>query len=205
MHRMTALIATAAMVALLGGTMAYIVLQRASDPLADCRNGTAAGDLGGAFTLTDPSGARVTEATLFDRPTLVYFGYGSCPDICPLDNARNAAAVDILAERGMEVQPVFVSVDPARDTPEVLQALAENLHPEMRALTGSPDEVREAAEAFRVVYRLEPPDADGFYLVSHTSFTYLMLPDTGFADFFRRDASPDDVAEQTACFIQALA
>jgi protein SCO1/2 len=205
MHRLSAIIALTAAVALVGGTLGYIAWSRAGDPLAACRQGVAAGDLGGAFTLVDQAGREVTDQALFSRPTLIYFGYASCPDICPLDNARNVAAVDILMEQGFEVQPAFVSVDPARDTAEVLSALAANLHPDMIALTGSDAQVAAAAQAFRVVYRAEPAEADGFYLVSHTSFTYLVLPGTGFVDFFRRDASPEEVATRTACFIDAAA
>jgi protein SCO1/2 len=205
MHRLSAIIALSATVALVGGTLGYIAWTRAGDPLAACRQGVVAGDIGGAFTLVDPAGQTVTDADLFARPTLIYFGYASCPDICPLDNARNVAAVDILQEQGFDVQPAFVSVDPARDTPEVLEALAANLHPEMVALTGTADQVAQAAQAFRVVYRTEPADADGFYLVSHTSFTYLVLPGAGFVDFFRRDVSPEDMATRTACFLDAVA
>jgi protein SCO1/2 len=205
MHRLSAIIALTATVALVGGTLGYIAWTRAGDPLAACRNGVVAGDIGGAFTLVDTAGREVTDQTLFTRPTLLYFGYASCPDICPLDNARNVAAVDILQEQGYDVQPVFVSVDPARDTAEVLDALSANLHPDMVALTGSDAQVAQAAQAFRVIYRLEPPEEDGFYLVSHTSMTYLVLPGGIFADFFRRDASPEDVATRTACFIDAAA
>lgn len=203
MHRLSAIIAMTATVALVGGTLGYIAWQRAGDPLAACRDGVVAGDLGGAFALVDQAGREVTDQNLFTMPTLIYFGYASCPDICPMDNARNAAAVDILLEQGFDVQPVFVSVDPARDTPDVLEALAANLHPDMLALTGTPDQVTQAAQAYRVVYRLEPADPDGFYLVSHSSFTYLVLPGIGFVDFFRREVAPEDMAARAACFIAA--
>lgn len=205
MHRISAIIAVAATMVFLGGLLGFIYWSRAGDPLAACRQGMAAGDLGGPFTLQDTAGREVTDRSLFTRPTLLYFGFASCPDICPMDNARNVAAVDILQEQGFDVQPAFVSVDPARDTPEVLAALAANLHPDMVALTGTEAQVAQAAQAFRVVYRLEPPEDDGFYLVSHTSMTYLMLPGGAFADFFRRDAAPEDVAARTACFLEAAA
>lgn len=205
MHRLSAIIALTATVALVGGTLGYVAWTRAGDPLAACRNGVVAGEIGGAFTLVDTAGRTVTDQTLFTRPTLLYFGYASCPDICPLDNARNVAAVDILQEQGFDVQPVFVSVDPARDTAEVLDALAANMHPDMVALTGSDVQVAQAAQAYRVIYRIEPPQEDGFYLVSHTSLTYLVLPGGRFADFFRRDASPEDVAARTACFVETAA
>jgi protein SCO1/2 len=202
MHRMTALAALAATVALVGGTAAYVAWERSNDVFAACRGGVVAGDLGGDFILTDQSGTRRTAAEVFDRPTLIYFGYTFCPDICPMDNARNAAAVDILQEQGFDVQPAFVSVDPARDTVEVMAAHAEAVHPDMIGLTGTADEVRAAADAFRVTYR-EEPATDGFYLVSHTTFTYLVLPGTGFADFFRRDVTPEDMAARVACFLEA--
>jgi protein SCO1 len=203
MHRISAIIALTSTVALVGGTLGYIAWSRAGDPLSACRDGVAAGDLGGAFTLVDTTGREVTDQTLFARPTLLYFGYASCPDVCPLDNARNVAAVDILQEQGFDVQPAFITLDPARDDAEVLAALSANLHPDMVALTGTEAQVAQAAQAFRVIYRLEPPAEDGFYLVSHTAMTYLVLPGGAFADVFRRDASPDEMAARTACFIDA--
>ncbi|HMO07393.1 MAG TPA: SCO family protein [Paracoccaceae bacterium] len=180
-----------------------IVSDRLADPYAACRGGQVGGGaIGGPFTLVDQTGRSVTDREVITRPSLVYFGYTFCPDVCPLDNQRNAEAVDILEERGFAVTPVFISVDPARDTPDVLAQFAENLHPAMIALTGSEEQVRAASQAYRVYSRIQDPDEE-FYLVDHSTFTYLVAPESGFLEFFKRDATPDQMADRVACFLQA--
>jgi len=178
-------------------------MSRTDDAFAQCRQGrVAGGDIGGPFTLVNTAGETVTEAEVLAGPALVYFGYAFCPDICPFDVARNVEAVDILAERGFDVTPVFISIDPERDTPEALADYAANMHPDLIALTGSPEQVRVAAQAYRVYYRRQDTD-DEFYLVDHSTFTYLMLPGTGFVDFFRREVTSDQMADTVACVLEA--
>jgi len=203
MTRLYAILAAAAVLAGLGGAAAYVALNRPDDAFAQCRQGrVAGGDIGGPFTLVNTAGETVSEAEVLAGPSLVYFGYAFCPDICPFDVARNVQAVDILAERGFDVTPVFISIDPERDTPEILGDYAANMHPELIALTGSPEQVRVAAQAYRVYYRREDTD-DEFYLVDHSTFTYLMLPGIGFVDFFRRDITSDQMADTVACVLEA--
>jgi protein SCO1 len=203
MIRIYAMVAVAAVAAGLGWTGWQIYSTRMNDPYADCRGGQVAGGaIGGPFTLVDQTGATVTDTQVITKPALVYFGYTFCPDVCPLDNQRNAEAVDILEEMGTEVIPVFISVDPKRDTPEVLADFAENLHPRMVALTGSEDQVRAASQAYKTYYKVQNPDEE-FYLVDHSTFTYLMTPDRGFVDFFKREVTPDQMAERVACFLDA--
>ena len=177
----------------------------ARDQFAQCRSGVVAGgagDIGGPFTLVDGDGTTVTEADVMTRPSLVYFGYTFCPDVCPWDVARNADAVDILQDDGYDVQPVFISVDPERDTPEVVGRFADAMHEDMIGLTGSVEQVRAASRAYRTFYAKQDSD-DEFYLVDHSTFTYLMLPGHGFVEFFRREVSPEEMAAQTACFLDA--
>ncbi len=116
--------------------------------------------------------------------------------------ARTAEAVDILEERGFDVNPVFISIDPARDTPEVLADFAANLHPKMIGLTGSEEQVKAASQAYKTYYRKQESDDPEFYLMDHSTFTYLVLPETGFVDFFRRDDTAEQMAERTACFLK---
>ena len=140
-------------------------------------------------------GNTVTQADVITRPVLIYFGYTFCPDVCPLDNARNAEAADILEERGIEVTPVFISVDPARDTPEVMRGYVDNLHPRMIGLTGTDEQIRTATQAYKAYFKIQP-SGDEFYLVDHSTFTYLVLPEIGFVDFFRRESTPDEMADR---------
>ena len=203
MTRLYAGAAAASVVALLAGLFGYVMLNRADDAFADCRQGQiAGGDIGGPFTLVDTAGRTVTDAEVLAKPSLVYFGYTFCPDVCPFDMARNVEAVDILAARGLQVTPVFISIDPDRDTPEALAGYAANLHPDLIALTGSAEQVKAASQAFKTFYKAQPA-TDEFYLVDHSTFTYLMLPGTGFVDFFRREVTSGQMADSVACFLDA--
>ena len=203
MTRLYAILGVAALASGLAGLSAYLLVYRAEDPFAQCRQGQiAGGNIGGPFTLVNPAGQTVTEAEVLQKPSLVYFGYTFCPDICPFDMARNAEAVDILEERGIDVTPVFISIDPERDTPAALGDYAANMHPKLIALTGTPEQVKAASLAYKTFYSRQPSE-DEFYLVDHSTFTYLMLPGTGFVDFFRRDITSDQMADSVACFVQA--
>ncbi len=201
MTRVWARMAAAVVVAAVAGSALWVWTRRSADPFADCRGGqVAGGDIGGPFTLVDGSGRTVTDAEVITRPSLVYFGYTFCPDVCPLDNQRNAEAVDILEEMGIEATPVFISIDPKRDTPEVIAAYAANLHPRMIGLTGSEEQVRAASQAYRTYYQVRDPGEE-FYLIDHSTFTYLVLPGRGFVDFFRRETTAQEMAERVACFV----
>ena len=206
MDRTWAIVAAGAVVALLGGTALLIGLNRGdADPFAQCRAGQAGADIGGPFTLVEgTSGQTVTEKEVIDRPTLVYFGYTFCPDVCPLDMARNAEVADILEEQGQDVRLAFITVDPARDTAQVVSEFAQNIHPKAVGLTGSEEQIKTAVNAYRAYYKLhEPEEGSDYYLVDHSAFTYLMLPGTGFADFYKHAAPADEVAQSVSCYLQA--
>ena len=199
MARWVAIGAGVAIVALLGGT--YVVTQQRT-AAACAGSAIAGGAIGGPFTLVDGAGDTVTDADIVTEPTLIYFGYTFCPDVCPIDNARNAAAVDLLAEEGVSATPVFITVDPERDTTEVVGDYVENFHPKMVGLTGSAAQVADAARAYRVFYSKQEGDPE-YYLVSHSVFTYLALPGAGVVDVFAREDTPEEVADRVACFAAA--
>ncbi|MBM9596259.1 SCO family protein [Roseitranquillus sediminis] len=190
--------AVMAIVALVAGPVVWTMMR----DTPDCGGGVTGGDVGGPFDLVSETGATVTDAEVIDRPALVYFGYTFCPDICPFDAARNAEAVDLLAEAGHDVKPVFITVDPERDTPEVLAEFTDYMHPEMVGLTGSAEQIAEAARAYRV-YHAIPEQEDEYYLVDHTTFTYLMMPGKGFVDFFSREDTAEEMAARTACYLDS--
>lgn len=180
--------------------------QHGLEAFADCGASQVAGGnaaIGGPFTLIDEDGATVTDRDVLAKPAFVYFGFAHCTDVCPTDMARNAQAVDILEEQGFEVTPVFISVDPERDTPAVLKEWTDYLHPRMLGLTGTPDQIKAVAAAYKTYYQI-PDHAPGEdYEVGHMTQTYLMFPKVGFATFFTSDQSADDVAQNTACFLDA--
>jgi protein SCO1/2 len=202
MTKLYAGVAAAAVAAFLGASAWYVVGQRQDDVFADCRQSqVAGGDIGGPFTLVNTSGATVTDAEVLTNPSLVYFGYTFCPDVCPFDMSRNVEAVDRLDGMGIDVTPVFITIDPDRDTPEALADYAENMHPKLVALTGSADQIREASQAYKTFYK-KRETGDEFYLLDHSTFTYLMLPGEGFVDFFRREITSEQMAESVACFVR---
>ena len=202
MPKFYASVAAIALAALLGWQGYRALQSQSADAFAECRSGAVAGgEIGGPFTLTDTKGNAVTDANLLAKPALIYFGYASCPDVCPLDNARNTEAVALLAAQGLDVTPVFITVDPTRDTQAILADYAENFEG-LLALTGSQAQTDAAAKTYKVYFQM-PEKRDPGYMVDHTTMTYLMLPKVGFVDFFQRDATAQDMADKTACFLKA--
>jgi protein SCO1/2 len=183
----------------------WVASNQSDDQFARCRSSVVAGgagSIGGEFTLMDETGKIVTDQEVFSRPALVYFGYTFCPDVCPLDVARNADAIDIMQERGFNIRPVFISIDPERDTPEVLVEYTDFLHPDMLGLTGTAKQVKAASLAYKTYYKKQ--DDEEFYLMDHSSFSYLVLPEVGFQEFFSRDKTADEIADASACFLDKI-
>jgi len=208
MTRFFALLSGAAAVGLIGFTWVMTNNAANTDKFAQCRSSQVAGgtsQIGGPFTLMDENGNTVTDKDVIDQPTLLYFGYAFCPDVCPLDNARNAETIDVLESRGRIVKPVFISIDPKRDTPEILADFTDNLHERMIGLTGTPEQIKAASKAYRTYFKVnEPEDGDeDYYLIDHSTFTYLVFPEEGFVEFFRRDLEPEKMADQIGCFLDA--
>jgi protein SCO1/2 len=200
-----AVIAAAAVVLAVAAAVVWVGGFARGDRFAHCREGgsTVGAAIGGPFALTDTAGARVTDASLIDRPTLIYFGYTFCPDFCPVDGAAMAAALDLLEQRGIAANAAFVTIDPERDTPEALGAFVAALHPRIVGLRGNPEETAAAARAFRVYYARSGDDPR-YYLMDHSTFTYLMAPGVGFLDFFRHGTPPETIADRAACYAEAL-
>ena len=142
--------------------------------------------IGGPFTLTDHTGKRVTEKEYAGKYMLVYFGYTYCPDVCPTSLSIMADALDELsAEELAKVVPIFVSVDTDRDTPEVLASYVPNFHPKMVGLTGSADDVKAVARAYKAYFtKVNVDDPDGNYTMDHSSTTYVMGPDGQYVAHF---------------------
>jgi protein SCO1/2 len=209
MNRSLAIAAGAALIAVLGSIYLITVGRSSGDnEFAQCRSTVIAdggSSIGGDFTLVDETGQTVTSAEVLDQPSLIYFGYTFCPDVCPLDVARNAEATEILEARGEIVKPVFISIDPQRDTPEVVADFTNAMHPRMLGLTGSPEQVKAASQAYRTFYKSHEPEEgeEEYYLVDHSTFTYLTMPGRGFVEFFRRDLTGEQMADKVSCFLQA--
>lgn len=207
MVKTIAIAGSVAIAILIGGLVWVTSTSNPDQAFAQCQAGQIAGGsaaIGGPFELVAETGETVTDADVIDQPTLIYFGYTFCPDVCSIDVSRNAVAVEILEEDfGSIVKPVFISIDPRRDSPDVLEEYTEVMHPRMLGLTGSDEQVKAASQAYRTFYKAHDADDDEFYLVDHSTLSYLVFPEKGFAEFFRRDETPERMAERIQCFIDA--
>ncbi|MBT3808838.1 MAG: SCO family protein [Rhodospirillaceae bacterium] len=151
--------------------------------------------IGGPFELTDHTGARMSDEALRGNYALIYFGYTFCPDVCPTELGEIAVALDELGELGKQVTPVMITIDPARDTPDVLAEYVPLFHDRLVGLTGTEAEIKEVAENYRVFYRRFEDPSFTFYLMDHTSFVYLIDPQGAVASMFRYGTPPEDMAD----------
>lgn len=150
--------------------------------------------IGGPFDLTDHTGARMNDDALRGKYALIYFGYTFCPDVCPTELGEIAVALDELGDAGDQVTPVMITIDPERDTPEILAEYVPLFHDRLVGLTGTVAEIKDVAEKYRVFYRrFEDPNFT-FYLMDHTSFVYLIDPQGAVASMFRYGTPPEDMA-----------
>lgn len=200
--------ATAISVVVLAAGALILSQRNGGTDYAECRSSAVTGGMdsfGTSFTLTNQNGQRVTDQQVFDKPSLVYFGYTFCPDVCPLDSARNAEAAAKLKEQGKDIQTVFITVDPRRDTPEVLEEFTDLFSDDMIGLTGSNEEIAAVNKGWRNYFKLNNEEDKEYYLVDHMTNTYLVMPGNKTVEFFPRDVSADDLTSKAQCFIDATA
>ncbi len=154
--------------------------------------------IGGNFALTDDTGERRTNHDFSNNYMLIYFGYSFCPDVCPLDLQKISMALSLLEEENIDIsalQPLFITVDPERDTPEMMHEYLENFHPKILGLSGSLDDVKIAAQAYRVYFNKGDVDEGGSYLMDHSSIMYLMGPTGTYLRHFSPQATPQQLAD----------
>jgi protein SCO1/2 len=164
---------------------------------------TGRGPIGGPFSLTDQRGNSAGPSQWRGKIVLLYFGYTSCPDVCPTDLAAIGAAVDALGRLGSEIQPVFVTLDPARDKPELIGRYAERFHPRFLALWGTESQTREIATAYKVYFEKVPIRVSDQYVIDHTSFTYVLDTEGNFAGYFPPGTSGTRIAERLRAMLSA--
>ena len=162
----------------------------------------AAVKIGGPFTLTNHFGKKVTASTYQGRFLFVYFGYGYCPDICPTELANMAATLDAMGPASAEVQPLFITVDPERDTVKFLSEYVTQFHSHFVGLTGTPAEIASVAKSYRVFYRKVDSEESTEYLMDHSGFIYLMGPDGSFLTMFRGGTNPESIGKTIATYVQ---
>ena len=154
---------------------------------------TGAALIGGPFTLTDQHGTRISDNSFRGRLMLVYFGYSYCPDICPTDLTTMSTTIDLLGLSGDSVQPIFITIDPERDTVQRLAEYATLFHPRLVALTGTPEEIRQVASEYRVYF--EKSGTEPNYGMNHSDIIYLMDRDGRFLTHFGQGTTPEEIAK----------
>jgi protein SCO1/2 len=153
--------------------------------------------IGGSFTLVNQNGETVTEATFKDKYMLIYFGFASCPDICPTDLVRMGEILEKMGDKADNIATVFVSIDPARDSVEVLKKYSKNFDKRITLLTGTEQQVAAAAKAYRVYYqKVENQSSPENYMMDHSSFMYLMGKDGKYLAHFSHAESADEVVKK---------
>lgn len=150
--------------------------------------------VGGPFELVDQDGQTVTQETFAGQPFLVFFGFTHCPDVCPTSLFEMSQAFEALGPDARKITGLFISVDPERDTPEVMKSYLGSFHPSIQGLSGTPEQVAAVAKAYRV-YAKKVPTQGGDYTMDHTAIIYLMGKDGEFIAPFNLKRPPEAVAE----------
>ncbi|KAL7857822.1 hypothetical protein AOLI_G00179240 [Acnodon oligacanthus] len=151
----------------------------------------------GDFSLLDHTGQRRTKKDFRGKWVLMYFGFTHCPDICPDELEKMTSVVNLLDKEAdlPSVQPLFITVDPERDDVAAMEKYVKDFHPRLIGLTGTPEEVKEAGQAYRVYASAGPKDEDGDYIVDHTILIYLINPDGLFLDYYNRMKDAAQITE----------
>ncbi len=152
------------------------------------------GDIGGPFTLTDPDGLRRSDSEFRGRLMIVYFGYTFCPDVCPTDLMAITQALDALGPAAKAIQPVFITLDPERDD-KVMAEYLRAFHPSFVGLTGTPEEIRKVANAFKAFYAKIRDEKTGEYSIDHSGVIYLIGRDGRYLGFMPPQTAPDRLIE----------
>ena len=161
---------------------------------------TAPAAIGGAFQLTDQSGQPVTEKSLDGRPTLIFFGYTHCPDVCPTSLFEISEVLRAMGKDADRVNAYFVSVDPERDNQAAMKDYLSSFDPHLKGLTGDPAAVTKVTTEYRV-YAKKVPLKDGDYTMDHTALTYLMDRDGKFVAPFNLNRTPQEAAADLAHYL----
>lgn len=190
--------------AILGGLTALLYMHARGDfGSVPSQQVVGKATIGGPFTLTDHRGQRVTDKDFRGKKMLVYFGFTHCPDICPGSLQVISAALDKLGEKAKEITPVFITVDPERDTVAVMADYVANFHPSLVGLTGSRQDIEAAVKkTFRVYYKqVKEPERPDTYTIDHASLVYLMDELGDFEKVFPHPTSPKKLAQQLENFL----
>jgi protein SCO1/2 len=166
----------------------------------------AGAKIGGPFTLTNQDGERTSEEQFKGQYRIIYFGYSYCPDVCPVDLANIMLGLKQAEQENpalaAKVQPLFISVDPERDTPAVLKQYVSAFHPRLIGLTGSPEEIAAVAKKYLIVYNIRKDEQSSEYLVDHSRQAYLFGPEGEPLALLPFDGTPQQVADEIGRWVR---
>lgn len=179
----------------------FVCVAPVSVAVGDDSAATLRAAIGGPFELVDQNGEVRRDSDFRGQFMLVYFGYNWCPDICPMTLWQVSAALDRLGDRAGQVQPIYITVDPERDTVDAMKHYASHFHPSLVALTGSQAQIAHVAGAYHVQYEKSGNvDGDDYY-VDHTAYIFLMDPSGAFLRFFSHEALAEEIASGVQDFM----
>ncbi len=196
--------------ALLGGYLWYLGDQRAAQQALNIQSEMplttkSAVTIGGPFTLTHHSGDEKASTDLPGDYQLIYFGYSYCPDICPTSLGMIITALNSLPEKlAQKITPVFVTIDPERDTAALIREYVTLFDPRMQGFTGSPAQIETVKDAYKVYAVKRESDEYSDYLVDHSSYIFFMRKDGTFIDLFPHDVTADEMAKKIGRIMRAL-
>jgi protein SCO1/2 len=184
--------------AALGLVAAFVLLPQMHESMSSLPPSTVSGKalIGGPFSLVDGAGKRVTEQDYRGRYMLVFFGFTSCPDVCPAGLQLISAALEKIGKKADRITPLFITLDPERDTPEKVASYVKNFNPRIVGLSGIPDDIAKVAKAYRVYYQKVPTEGGtpGNYSLDHSSIIYLMDPNGEYVTHFTPTTTLDQLS-----------
>ncbi|MAU41469.1 MAG: SCO family protein [Kordiimonas sp.] len=180
--------------------LAYTYLNPATEHTQGTAQGTTQGDvpIGGAFELVTHKGENITDQAFRGKYMLMYFGYSFCPDVCPVELQNMATALDMIDAKTLDrIAPLFITIDPERDTVDAMAQYVSLFHPRLIGLTGTPEQIRTAAGAWRVYYqKATDQDSSAEYLMDHSSIIFLMDPEGRYVSHFSYGTAPEQIAQK---------
>ena len=183
--------------AAIGLVAAFLLLPQVRERMSPLPESSVSGKalIGGPFTLVDGTGKHITEQDYRGRYTLVFFGFTSCPDVCPAGLQLMSAALEKIGSKADRITPLFITLDPERDTPAKVASYVKNFNPRIVGLSGTPDDIAKVAKAYRVYYQKVPTagGAPGDYSLDHSSIIYLMDPNGEYVTHFTPTTTVDQL------------